>query len=67
MADEILTLKEISKYLRISPDTVYKMAQESRIPSFKVGKKWRFKKDRIDKWLLQQEKENRKITRKKKR
>lgn len=58
MTDEILTLKEISKYLRLSPDTVYKMAQEDKIPALKIGKKWRFRKERIDKWLKEQEGRN---------
>lgn len=58
MTDEILTLKEISKYLRLSPDTVYKMAHEDKIPALKIGKKWRFRKERIDKWLREQEGRN---------
>jgi len=48
---EILTIEELSEYLRIPRSTLYKLCQEGRIPSQKVGRHWRFRKDTIDKWL----------------
>jgi excisionase family DNA binding protein len=41
---EILTVKEVSELLRVSPSTVYKLTRESRIPAFKIGSDWRFPK-----------------------
>jgi excisionase family DNA binding protein len=38
---EILTVKEVSELLRVSPSTVYKLTRESRIPAFKIGSDWR--------------------------
>jgi len=49
--EEILTLNELSQYLKISKSTVYKLCQEGRIPGQKVGRHWRFRKATIDKWL----------------
>jgi excisionase family DNA binding protein len=48
---EVMTLREASKYLGISPDTLYKYLSESKIPAFKLGNRWRFKKDLLDRWM----------------
>ncbi len=49
--EKLMTLEEVAKYLRLSVHTLYKMAEQRRIPALKAGKQWRFKKDEIDKWL----------------
>jgi excisionase family DNA binding protein len=51
---EILTLEEVATYLRLTPQTIYKWAQEKRIPAAKLGKEWRFRKSIIDRWLDEQ-------------
>ena len=48
---EVMTLREASQYLGISPDTLYKYLGEKRIPAFKLGNRWRFKKDLLDRWM----------------
>src|SRR5215467_12665603 len=48
---EVMTLREASEYLGISPDTLYKYLSENRIPAFKLGNRWRFKKDLLDRWM----------------
>ena len=52
-AKEVMTLREASEYLGISPDTLYKYLNENRISgvAFKLGNRWRFKKDLLDKWM----------------
>jgi excisionase family DNA binding protein len=50
-ANDILTLEEVAAYLRLTPQTIYKWAQEKRIPGAKLGKEWRFRKSIIDRWL----------------
>jgi len=47
----VMTVEETAKYLRIPRSTVYKLAQEGRIPCQKVGKHWRFRRQTIDHWL----------------
>jgi excisionase family DNA binding protein len=49
--NEILTLEEVAAYLRLKPQTIYKWAQEKRIPAAKIGREWRFRKSVIDRWL----------------
>jgi len=46
-----MTLREASQYLGISPDTLYKYLGEKSIPAFKLGNRWRFKKDLLDRWM----------------
>ena len=52
---ETLTPNEISKILRIHPFTVTRLAREGKIPAFKVGGIWRFRKDQFEQWIVQQE------------
>jgi excisionase family DNA binding protein len=54
--EELLTLKELSKYLKISKPTVYKMVEQGKIPALKIANQWRFKKGDIDSWLETQRK-----------
>jgi excisionase family DNA binding protein len=49
--NDILTIEELSNYLRISKSTLYKLVREGRIPCQKVGRHWRFRKQAIDVWL----------------
>ena len=49
--EKLMTLEEVAEYLRLSVHTIYKMAQKGKIPALKAGKKWRFRKEDIDKWL----------------
>jgi DNA binding domain, excisionase family len=50
MDDDILTIKEVARYLRVSERTVYDWAQKGEIPSGKIGTVWRFKKSDIERW-----------------
>ena len=51
MMDDILTIDEVAKYLRVSERTVYDWAQKGEIPSGKIGTVWRFKKSELEKWV----------------
>ncbi len=51
---DILTVEDVAAYLRLQPQTIYKWAQEKRIPSVKLGKEWRFRKTILDRWLDEQ-------------
>lgn len=51
---EIMTVKELAEYLKIAEKTAYRFAAEKKIPGFKVGNAWRFKKVEIDKWIEKQ-------------
>jgi excisionase family DNA binding protein len=47
----ILTVDEISDYLKIPKSTIYKLVREGKIPAQKIGRHWRFRKEAIDHWL----------------
>jgi excisionase family DNA binding protein len=53
MADsrEVMNVRQASQYLGVSPDTLYKYVGEQKIPAFKLGNRWRFKKSRLDQWM----------------
>jgi len=48
---EIMTIAETCHYLRIPRSSLYKLAQEGKIPGQKVGRHWRFRRESIDRWL----------------
>ncbi|GAB4256408.1 MAG: helix-turn-helix domain-containing protein [Thermoleophilia bacterium] len=52
-AGEVLTIEELSEYLKIPKSTLYKLVREGYVPCQKVGKHWRFHKKAIDGWLRQ--------------
>ncbi|AXN32621.1 MULTISPECIES: methylation-associated defense system helix-turn-helix domain-containing protein MAD1 [Vibrio] len=54
MDDQILTLKEVAAYLKLAEKTAYRLASEGKLPGFKVGGSWRFKKDDLEKWIESQ-------------
>jgi len=49
--DDILTMDELAEYLKISKSTLYKLAMENKLPGQKIGKRWRFHKDAVDRWV----------------
>ena len=51
---EILTIKEVADYLKITERTIYRLAGAKKIPAFKVGGTWRFSRSDIDGWIKQQ-------------
>ena len=48
---EIMTTREVSKYLKLHELTICKYAARGKIPAVRIGKSWRFDKDVIDKWI----------------
>ncbi|MGA2351457.1 MAG: helix-turn-helix domain-containing protein [Terracidiphilus sp.] len=48
---DVLTIEELSAYLKIPKSTLYKLVREGKIPSQKIGRHWRFRKAAIDIWL----------------
>jgi excisionase family DNA binding protein len=58
MTDQILTLKEVAAYLKLAEKTAYKLAAADKLPGFKVGGSWRFKREDIDKWIEEQKRNN---------
>ena len=54
MDDEILTIQEIAAFLKIKEKTAYDLAAKGRLPGFKVGGAWRFKRSALDQWIDEQ-------------
>ena len=52
--DKVMTIGDLAKYLKLSTSTLYKLAQEEKVPGVKVGKHWRFHKHAIDAWLCKE-------------
>jgi excisionase family DNA binding protein len=51
MQENLLTTNQVARYLGIDKFTLYRLVTRNRIPAFKVGNQWRFKKRMLDQWL----------------
>ena len=46
-----MTISDLARYLQVSKSSLYKLAQEGKVPGQKVGKHWRFRRETVDRWL----------------
>ncbi len=46
-----MTMEEIAEYLKVSKETIYKMAQKGQLPGSKIGNQWRFNRQVVDEFL----------------
>lgn len=51
---EFMTIEEVAEYLRVPVSSMYKLAQQGKIPASKVGRHWRFRREFIDRWINDQ-------------
>lgn len=61
---EIMTTKEIARYLKLHEITICKHAANGNIPAIRIGKVWRFDKDIIDKWIQKGQKRKTQVSHK---
>lgn len=52
---ELLTIDDLSNYLKVSRRTIYEWLKRNKIPALKIVGQWRFRKDTIDSWINQQQ------------
>ena len=57
MSDEIMTIRELAVFLKIKEKTAYKLVADGKLPGFKVGGAWRFKRDDLEEWIKRQKDE----------
>ena len=51
---KVLTVNELSDYLRVHRSTIYRLLKRGQLPGFKIGSDWRFNIEAIDRWRLEQ-------------
>ena len=50
---KIVTIKEVSEFLKVKQSTLYSWVNQKRIPSFKLNGLWRFDMEKIEAWINQ--------------
>jgi excisionase family DNA binding protein len=50
---DILTMKDLCDLLHVHQSTVYKLVKKGKIPGFQIGSDWRFRRDQIERWLVE--------------
>jgi excisionase family DNA binding protein len=51
---KVITISELSEYLRVHRSTLYRLLKKQQLPGFKIGSDWRFNIEAIDRWRMQQ-------------
>ena len=49
--EEFMTTKEVAQYSRVDEYTIYRLVSQKKIPAFKIGNQWRFKRSLLEHWL----------------
>ena len=49
--DELLTVAEVARWLRITPRTVYRFVRNAQLPHVRVGRGLRFTRAAVEAWL----------------
>ena len=52
MQEILLSTEEVARYLQVDKFTVYRLVAGKKIPAFRVGNQWRFKRSMIEAWLM---------------
>jgi excisionase family DNA binding protein len=50
---KVMTVSEVSAYLRVHPGTIYRLVRRGALPAFRIGSDWRFNIEAIDQWRLE--------------
>lgn len=58
MSDPILTIKDVSEYLKVNERTIYRLAASGELPGFKVGNSWRFKQSELEQYIASRHNRN---------
>ena len=51
----VLTVNDLAHYLKVNQSTVYRLLKAGKLPAFKVGSDWRFRREEIDRWRVESE------------
>ncbi len=49
---KVITIYELSEYLRVHRSTLYRLLKNGQLPGFKIGSDWRFNVETIDQWRM---------------
>jgi excisionase family DNA binding protein len=55
METGVLTVREVAEYLRVHQATIYRLLKEQKLPAFRVGADWRFNREVIERWMIQEQ------------
>ena len=55
MQERLMSLGELAKYIGVSKATIYRYVKRKKIPAIKIGRLWKFRRNKIDAWIEKQE------------
>ena len=58
---EIMNVEEVADFFRVSNQTIYNMLRAGKLPAVKVGREWRFPRDKIKAMVFEQGQEEQRV------
>lgn len=52
MSSEVMKIEQVAELLHLHVMTIYRLAKEGKLPGFKVGGRWRFRRDAMEDWMV---------------
>ncbi len=50
--NEVMTAQEVAEYLGLAVEMIYRKARAGEIPATRIGRRWRFFRGSLQRWLL---------------
>lgn len=60
MQENLITTEQLAQYLKVDKFTIYRLVARKKIPAFRVGNQWRFKRTMVEAWLMKNSNINKK-------
>ena len=48
---DLLTVRQVARFLQLKEATIYTWAQDGKIPAIKAGRNWQFRESDLTRWL----------------
>ncbi len=49
-----LSIEEVARHFGFNSSTVYRLTERGKLPGFKMGGRWRFSRELLDRWVADQ-------------
>lgn len=53
--DDVLDAEQVAELLHVHPRTIARLAGQKKLPGFRVGNQWRFRRQAIEEYIKHQE------------
>jgi excisionase family DNA binding protein len=56
--NDVLSVREVARYLKLNEQTIYRLARNGKIPASKIGRQWRFSRREVEALISEHHRED---------